>query len=152
YMANIDSYHVGAISSENNTDDDGEMNTFSTKWNYAFDDAPFITSVDLGVRQSERRVDREEFSYFAKFPETGCSAQWKAVDQFANLADCDMSLPQGEMVDGTFMPYTLLPPTRIDQHNDVIWMDDFGPVSGIPGVWVPDPRSFDNTLAYQEKA
>lgn len=151
YMASIDSYHVGAISSENNTDDDGEMNTFSTKWNYAFDDTPFITSIDFGVRQSERKVDREEFSYFAKFPETGCSAQWKAVDQFANLSDCDMSLPQGEMVDGAFVAYTLLPPTRIDQHNDVIWMDDFGKVQGIPGVWVPNPRIFDNTLAYQEK-
>lgn len=150
YMADIDSYHVGAISSENNTDDIGEINTFSTRWNYSFEESPFITSVDFGVRASERKVDREEFSYFATFPETGCSAQWKAVDQFANTADCDPTLPQGEMVDGEFVPYTLLPPTRIDQHNDVIWIDDFGNVEGIPGVWAPNPRSFDNTLAFQE--
>ena len=173
YMGNIDSYHVGAISSENNTDDEGELNTFSTKWNYAFDDQPFFKSVDFGLRQSEREVKHDAFSYFATFPGTGCSAQWKAVDQFANTPECNMDLAQGEyvvdangdrvldevMVDGVgtgefverFAPYTLLPPTRLDQHNKVIFMDDFGPVKGIPGVWVADPKAFDNTLAYQEK-
>ncbi len=151
YMADIDSYHVGAISSENNTDDDGTMNTFSTQWSYAFDDAPFITKVDFGLRQSEREVDHVAFSYFANFADTGCSAQWKAVDQFAGTSECDPTKAQGEMVNGAFVNYTLLPPTRLDQHNDVIWMDDFGPVKGIPGVWVADPKAFDNTLAYQEK-
>lgn len=173
YMKSIDSYHVGAISSENNTDDDGKMNTFSTKWKYEFEDTPFITNVNFGVRQSEREVDHSAFSYFANFDENGCSAQWKAVDQFANTAECDMSLRQGEYVldgngdrvldeimkDGVgtgefverFAPYTLLKPTRLDQYNKVIFMDDFGPVKGIPGVWVADPRAFDNTLAYQEK-
>jgi len=151
YMKNIDSYHVGAISSENNTDDDGEMNTFSTKWNYAFDDQPFFKSVDFGLRQSEREVDHNAFSYFATFDDTGCSAQWKAVDQFAGTSECDPDKAQGELVNGVFTPYTLLPPTRLDQHNKVIFMDDFGPVKGIPGVWVADPRAFDNTLAYQEK-
>src|SRR5690606_26600623 len=79
YMASIDSYHIGAVSSENNTDDKGTMNTFSTRWNYAFEDKPFITSVDFGLRQSERKIDHNVFSYFANFPDTGCSAQWKAV-------------------------------------------------------------------------
>ncbi len=151
YMKSIDSYHVGAISSENNTDDDGTMNTFSTQWSYAFEDAPFISKVDFGLRQSEREVDHVAFSYFANFADTGCSAQWKAVDQFAGTSECDPTKAQGEMVNGAFVNYTLLPPTRLDQHNDVIWMDDFGPVKGIPGVWVADPKAFDNTLAYQEK-
>jgi TonB-dependent receptor len=173
YMKSIDSYHVGAISSENNTDDDGMLNTYSTKWNYAFEDQPFFKSVDFGVRASEREVDHDAFSYFATFPDTGCSAQWKAVDQFAGTAECDPNLVQGEYEvdangdrvmydvedeDGNvtgqrdnFLGYTLLPPTRLDQHNKVIFMDDFGPVKGIPGVWVADPKAFDNTLAYQEK-
>lgn len=151
YMASVDSYHIGAMSSENNTDDKGSMNTFSSKWNYAFDDTSFINSVDFGLRQSERDVERTEFSYFANFPGTGCSAQWKAVDQFANTSECDQELAQGEIVDGEFVPYTLLPPTRIDEHNNVIWLDDFGGVTGIPGVWAPDPRSFDDALAFHEK-
>ncbi|WP_027329759.1 TonB-dependent receptor [Marinimicrobium agarilyticum] len=172
YMASVDSYHVGAMSSENNTDDDGELNTFSTQWNYAFDETPFVTSVDFGVRQSERTVDHAVFSYFATFPETGCQAQWKAVDQFAGTAECDPDLQQGEyivdengdrvmdpvMEDGEptgemverYEAYTLIPPIRIDQYNDVVWVDDFGPVSGIPGVWAVDPHALDDTLAYQE--
>lgn len=151
YMKSIDSYHVGAISSENNTDDEGELNTFSTKWKYEFEETPFFTGVDFGLRQSEREVDHNAFSYFATFDDTGCSAQWKAVDQFAGTSECDPTKAQGELVNGVFTPYTLLPPTRLDQHNKVIFMDDFGPVKGIPGVWVADPRAFDNTLAYQEK-
>ena len=38
YMADLDSYHIGAFSSEGNTDDEGIINTFSTKWNYVLDD------------------------------------------------------------------------------------------------------------------
>ncbi len=176
YMASKDTYHIGAFSSEGNTDTDGSMNTFSTRWNYAFDDTPFITSVDFGLRQSERDVDREQFSYFGGLDATGgCDAQWKAVDQTSGTTACDPNLPQGEFVTGFdlagnpvpdlsidanedgipdddgFRGYTLLPPTRIDEHNDVIWVDDFTGVSGIPGVWAIDPRAFDDTLAFQEK-
>ena len=173
YMASIDSYHIGAVSSENNTDDKGTMNTFSTRWNYAFEDKPFITSVDFGLRQSERKIDHNVFSYFANFPDTGCSAQWKAVDQFAGTAECNPDLVQGEYeVDANgdrvmydvldendnvvgqrdnFMGYTLLPPTRLDEHFGVVWIDDFGKVEGIPGVWAVDPHALDNALASQEK-
>jgi iron complex outermembrane receptor protein len=151
YMASIDSYHVGAISSENNTDDEGSINTFSTKWKYEFEETPFFNNVSFGLRQSQREVDHNAFSYFGTFADNGCSAQWKAVDQFAGTQECNPDLPQGELVDGVFTNYTLLPPTRLDQHNKVVFMTDFGPVKGIPGVWVVDPREFDNTLAYQEK-
>ncbi|WP_160153199.1 TonB-dependent receptor [Microbulbifer sp. ALW1] len=151
YMASLDSYHVGAFSSEGNTNAKGNLDTFSSKWNYAFEDSAFVESMDFGIRQSERSVDREQFSYFADFADTGCSAQWKAVDQFANSSECNPNLAQGEMVNGEFVPYTLLKPTRIDDYNNVIWVNDFGGVTGLPGVWVADPRDFDDTLAFQEK-
>ena len=161
YMEDINSYHVGAFSSEGNTDDDATMNTFSTKWNYEFNDAPFITSVDFGLRQSAREVERTQFSYFAEFDDTGCAAQWKAVDQFAGSPECDPDKAQGEFVTGVdqegtvyanqFVNYTLLNPTRLDEYNNVIFMDDFGPVKGLPGVWVADPRDYDDTLAFQER-
>lgn len=161
YMADIDSYHVGAFSSENNTDRDAALETFSTRWNYKFDDQPFLTSVDFGARNSSRSVDSVQFSYFGKL-NGGCSAQWKAVDQFATSPSaCETGAALGEQVTGVdqdgkayndeFVPYTLLQPTRLDQHNNVIWVDDFGGVKGLPGVWVIDPRTFDNTLAFQEK-
>jgi TonB-dependent receptor len=161
YMADIDAYHIGAFSSENNTDRDATLETFSTRWNYKFDDQPFLTSVDFGARNSSRSVDSSQFSYFGKL-NGGCSAQWKAVDQFATSPSaCDPGAALGELVTGVdqngetyineFVPYTLLKPTRLDEHNKVIWVDDFGGVKGLPGVWVIDPRSFDDTLAFQEK-
>jgi len=161
YMADKDSYHIGAFSSENNTDDLGTMDTFSTRWNYEFADTPFISSVDFGFRDSERTVDTQQFSYFGKL-NGGCAAQWKAVDQFAGSAvACDPDMVQGELVTGAdqtgktynnqFVNYTLLEPTRIDEHNNVIWVDSFGGVKGLPGAWVIDPRTFDNSLAFQEK-
>ncbi|MGV8834898.1 TonB-dependent receptor [Cellvibrio sp.] len=161
YMADVDSYHIGAFSSENNTDDVGAMDTFSTRWNYAFTDTPFISSVDFGFRDSKRTVDTAQFSYFGKL-NGGCAAQWKAVDQFAGSAvACDPDLAQGELVTGVdqtgkaynnqFVNYTLLQPTRLDEHNKVMWVDDFGGVKGLPGAWVIDPRTFDNSLAFQEK-
>jgi iron complex outermembrane receptor protein len=165
YMASKDSYHIGAFSSEGNFDTDGELNTFSSQWNYKFEDAPFITSVDFGLRQSERQVDREQFSYFGALEETGkCWAQWKAVDQFANTGVCENPIVDangdpipglegqaGEMVAGEFVPYTLLPPLGIDEVTNAIWIDDFGGAKGIPGVWAIDPHEFDDTLAFQEK-
>lgn len=151
YMRSIDSYHVGAIASEGNTRDKGELNTYSTRWNYAFETVPFVTSVDFGIRRSEREVDHTVYDLFSTFDDTGCSALYKAVDQFAGTPECDPNLPQGEMVNGEFVNYTLIPPIRSDQYNDVIWVDNFGGASGIPGVWVADPRIFDDVVAYQEK-
>jgi iron complex outermembrane recepter protein len=169
YMAEKGSYHIGAFSSENNTDDIASMDTFSTRWNYKFDQTPFITSVDFGARNSNRKVERQEFSYFGNL-NGGCAAQWKAVDQFTDKpadkaaqleAGCDASMAQGEYVTGVdqagtvynnqFVNYTLFKPTAIDEHNKVVWVDDFGGVKGLPGAWVIDPHTFDNSLAFQEK-
>jgi len=84
YMSDLDSYHIGAFSSEGNTDDEADMSTFSTKWNYALNDHAFITSVDFGIRLSQRKVDHDQFTYTSDFG-NGCDiAQWKAVDQSYN--------------------------------------------------------------------
>ena len=155
YMADLDSYHVGAFSSEGNTDDEGEINTFSTKWNYALEDNPFITSVDFGLRYSERKVDHDQFTYTSEFGD-GCDiAQWKAVDQqYSGVAEgdpCYQVQGTGEMVNGTWTPYTLLPPTRLDQHASVSWQTNFGGVTGIPGVWSIDPENFRDPRQFHEK-
>jgi len=154
YMADLDSYHIGAFSSEGNTDDEGEMTTFSTNWNYAFDDG-IITSVDFGLRMSERKVDHDQFTYTSDFG-GGCDiAQWKAVDQQYNGAaegdPCYQVEGTGENVDGVWTPYTLLNPTPLDQHTSVSWQTDFGNVGGIPGIWSIDPSNFRDPRAFHEK-
>lgn len=150
YMRSQNSYHVGAIASEGNTRDKGELDTLSANWSYEFSDTPFISSVDMGVRKSERKVDHELYDLFGTMEETGCYALWKAVDQFAGTPECDMSLPQGEYVNGEFENYTLVPPMQSADYAEMIWVDDFSGVSGIPGVWVANPEIFDDVVSYQE--
>ncbi|MFT5756728.1 MAG: iron complex outermembrane receptor protein [Alteromonadaceae bacterium] len=176
YMSDINSYHVGAFSSEGNTDDTGEMNTFSTKWNYTFEEG-FITSVDFGVRTMERTVDHDQFTYTSNFG-GGCDiAQWKAVDQYTDSAGCEGNAEAGEYlteagvfangspvmksgdangdgvvdngeviptVAGDWVPYTILPPTRLDEHTSVSFIENLGGVKGLPGVWAIDPSNFKN--------
>ena len=145
YMRDLDSYHVGAFSSEGNTDDKGEVNTFSTKWKYELEN-DYITSIDFGLRLSERKVNHDQFTYTSDFG-GGCDiAQWKAVDQNYNGATesdpCYEVAGTGENIDGVWTPYTLLSPTRLDQYATVSWQTDFGNVTGIPGVWSIDPENF----------
>ena len=150
YMGSLDSYHIGAFSSEGNTDDEGEINTFSTKWNYQFDDMPFVTSVDFGVRFMERKVDHDQFTYTSEFGD-GCDiAQWKAVDQYHTVDTCEgnpaageyLTEDVGDLTAGTWVPYTLLNPTRLDTHTTVSQISNFGSVKGIPTMWAIDPSNF----------
>lgn len=150
YMGSLDSYHIGAFSSEGNTDDEGEINTFSTNWNYQFDDLPFITSVDFGVRYMERKVDHDQFTYTSEFGD-GCDiAQWKAVDQYHTVDTCEgnpaageyLTEDVGDLTAGTWVPYTLLGPSRLDTYTTVSQISDFGSVKGIPTMWAIDPSNF----------
>lgn len=202
YMASKDSYHIGAFSSEGNTDDRADMTTVSTNWNFKFEETPFISSIDFGLRKSKREVEHRQFSYFNEIGENRCAAQWKAVDQFTGpdeqcqegewianplagtlienpnygvlAEDGETIIPtqlryaNGELIfdeagapvygpthimapDVILHGYTMLPPTGIEEHGNAIWVDDFGGVSGLPGVWVVDPKNFDDTFAFQEK-
>ena len=155
YMASKDSYHIGSFTSENNSDTKGTLDTFSTRWNYAFDDTPFISSVDVGVRQSGRTVDRTVYSLFGGLDATGgCYAQWRAIDQAAVNPDvCRKGEDQlGEMVDGAWQPYQLLPDIGIDEYTNAVWVDSYSDnVSGLPGVWAIDPHEFDDSEAFMNR-
>ncbi len=159
YMANLDSYSVGAYSSENNNEESAQMSVFSMKGNYRFDDG-FITSIDAGVRQSQRAVQIEAFHLFSPFyagngasDPDGCQAQWKAIDVVMNDARCTAGefITDPDTGEQTFQAYTVMQPRRLDEFNDVKWVDDFGSVKGIPGLWAADPKAFDDVVAYQER-
>ncbi len=147
YMANLESYNVGAFSSENNEDSDGELDAFSLKGNYKLD-LGFITSVDVGARFSDRSADFTRFNLFTPANNTLCEAQWKATDVQLNAAAPNCSV--GEMVDGTFEPYIALPHVPLNQYNNVNFYTDFGPVNGIPGVWAIDPHDYDDPIGFME--
>ena len=171
YMADKDAYAIGAFASESNNESDAHLDVFSASGNYRFDEAVggFLTSVDLGVRQSNRVVNIEQFHMFSGFypgtdawttnedgevvrtgaiNEAGCQAQWKAIDVAMDQSQCKA----GELVDGVFQPYTVNRPTKIDTYNNAIWVDDYGSVtSGLPGVWAADPRDYDDVVSFHKK-
>jgi len=105
YMANKDSYAIGAFSSEGNSEVESDFNVFRAEGHYKFDDKflGFITKIDAGVRQSDRSVEVEEFHLFSPFyggtpgavqlngqpvPAAGCYAQWKAIDVVMSQDQC----------------------------------------------------------------
>ncbi|HEX7028898.1 MAG TPA: TonB-dependent receptor [Gammaproteobacteria bacterium] len=146
YMANLESYNVGAFSSENNEDSKGTLDVFGFQGSYAFDDGGFITSVDVGTRLSDRSAEFTRFNLFTPANNTACEAQWKATDVILDSPQCSA----GEMVAGTFTPYIALGNVPLDRFNNVNFYTDFGPVNGIPGVWAVDPADYDNPIAFME--
>lgn len=156
YMANLDSYNVGAFSSENNENAEGDLKAFSMKGSYTFEGGPFITSIDAGLRFGSRSADFERYNLFSPFYSKGCEAQWKATDVQLHAGPCQ----EGEIVNGvlnnnaisdTFVGYTVLPGVALGQHNKVQWVTDFGPVKGIPGVWAVDPHDYDDPAAFHNR-
>ncbi|MDN3640422.1 TonB-dependent receptor [Simiduia curdlanivorans] len=159
YMTNLDSYNIGAFSSENNADSTGDFKAFRMDGNYALEEGMFITSVDVGLRSSLRSVEETRFHLFSPFYagyndingntlEEGCGVQWKATDVALGNSD---GCTAGEMVNGDFVGYTALPPTALDAHNNVSFITDFGPVKGIPGVWAVNPSDYDDPEAFHNR-
>ncbi|PZR34141.1 TonB-dependent receptor [Caulobacter segnis] len=171
YMANKDSYAIGAFSSEGNNQVASDMNVFRAEGHYRFDDKllGFITKVDAGVRQSDRSVSVEQFHLFSGFyggvpgavqangspvPAGGCEAQWKAIDVVMNQNQCQAGEFVPDPITGkpVFQGYTVNRPTKLTTYNNTVWVDDLGGVtSGIPGFWAIDPRDFDDAEAFHKK-
>jgi TonB-dependent receptor len=171
YMANKDSYAIGAFSSEGNNEVNSDMNVFRAEGHYRFDDKllGFITKIDAGVRQSDRSVDVEQFHLFSGFyggvpgavqangsavPAGGCEAQWKAIDVVMNQNQCQAGEFVPDPITGApvFQGYTVNRPTKLTTYNNTVWVDDLGGVtSGIPGFWAIDPRDFDDAEAFHKK-
>lgn len=171
YMANKDSYAIGAFSSEGNNQVASDMNVFRAEGHYRFDDKllGFITKIDAGVRQSDRSVSVEQFHLFSGFyggvpgavqangspvPAGGCEAQWKAIDVVMNQNQCQAGEFVPDPVTGkpVFQGYTVNRPTKLTTYNNTIWVDDLGGVtSGMPGFWAIDPRDFDDAEAFHKK-
>ena len=184
YMANLDSYTVGAYSSEGNQRNSSDLTVVRFDGSYEFQETPafgFLTRVDAGVRHSAREVSITSFHLFSDFyagqgagNPAGCSAQWKAIDVVMDQTQCrsgefvsnpgfNAALPvaatpsscsNGVVANAPtcFQGYTVNRPTLLRENNNTYFLTDFGSVaSGIPGVWVADPRDFDDPRAFQER-
>lgn len=172
YMADVNAYNIGAYSSENNANRSGDMDVFRADVSYVFDGS-VITSVDVGFRNSQRKASNFAYQLTSGLYEDeafylpaggdinnpndwesvgqvgGCQVQWKATDVV--LGEGATFCNAGEIVDGEFQGYTALPPTPLDAHADATWVTDFGPVTGVPGVWAVDPHAYDDPEAFHER-
>lgn len=165
YMANQDSYAVAAYSSEGNQRNESELTVMRMDGSYEFQNERglgFITKVDVGLRHSDRQVQIENFHLFSDV--NGCSVQWKAIDVVMNQNQCSAgeqvpnpaynpALPISATNQPTvFQGYTVNRPTKLNANNNTYFLDSYGSITrGLPGVWVVDPRDFDDVVGFQQR-
>ena len=165
YMSNQDSYAVAAYSSEGNQRNESELTVLRMDGSYEFQGESalgFITKVDVGLRHSAREVEITSFHLFSDV--NGCSVQWKAIDVVMNQNQCSAgeqvsnpgfnpALPVSATNPRTiFQGYTVNRPTRLNANNNTFFLDDYGSITrGLPGVWVADPRDFDDVVGFQQR-
>ncbi|MCP8900929.1 TonB-dependent receptor [Gilvimarinus xylanilyticus] len=142
YMGDVNSYALGAFASENNFSREGELDVARFDGEYRFD-TNFFTSVEFGVRYSERSVDNFEFDLLS--PVNGCDVKWKATDVIMDGGGVDGACVAG---DGENYYAAGVPTPLADL--DPIQVSDFGSVSGVPSIWAVDPRAMADVEAYHE--
>lgn len=176
YMANLDSYTVAAYSSEGNNRNKSDLRALRLDGAYDFDKSSgplfgFLSRIDAGARHSKRRTEISVYHLFSRLyagqasDPNGCAVQWKAIDVVLNNpAGCtageqvpnpafDPTQPVSATNPETiFQGYTAWRPTNLGANNNVYFLDDFGSVTkGFPGIWVADPRDFNDPLKFQER-
>lgn len=184
YMSNLDSYAVGAYSSEGNQRNKSELTVVRFDGSYEFQQGPafgFLTHVDAGIRHSSREVKINNFHLFSNFyagqgagAPAGCSAQWKAIDVVMDNPQClageyvsnpsfdpskALASAPGICTGGAvanaptcFQGYTVNRPSPLKSNNNTYFLSDYGSITGgLPGVWVADPRDFDDVVAFQNR-
>ncbi|PAX07696.1 TonB-dependent receptor [Sphingomonas lenta] len=177
YMANLNSYTVAAYSSEGNNRNKSDIYAFRFDGAYDYSKegelaGGFIKRVDIGARASRRRTEISVYHLFSRLyagngasDPNGCAVQWKAIDVVLdNFAGCtageqvpnpsfNPALPVSATNPQTvFQGYTANRPTNLAANNNTYFLEDFGSVTkGFPGVWVADPRDFNDPLAFQER-
>lgn len=140
---NLDGYAIGALSSENNYDREGDLTVTRFDGTYELAGGNFFQSLDAGLRYSDRNAENEQYHMLAPIGDEGCLVRWKATDVVLNGSACSSG-------DGNGNYYTAGRPIPLSSFgDDVQWVTDFGGVSGIPGVYALDPSAMDDVLSFQ---
>ena len=149
---NLEAYSIGALSSEGNTDREADLSVFRLDGSYEVND---VFSVDAGVRYSERETEQLAYDYLAPFyggegasNGTGCLVKWKATDVVLNGGGIDGACTAGDGVDF----FTALGRVPLSSFGgDVIRVTDYGNASGVPPMYVLNPKAMDNPLAFHNR-
>jgi TonB-dependent receptor len=149
FVSNLDSYSIGALSSEGNFDRDAQLSVFRLDGRF---EATDTFAIDGGVRYSEREATQLGYDYLAPFYSqyssngTGCLVKWKATDVVLNGGGIGGACTAG---DGAGAYYTVLGRTPLSSFgNQVIRVTDYGNARGVPAMYVLDPHAMDHPLAF----
>jgi iron complex outermembrane recepter protein len=150
-VSNVNNYGVGAVVGEQNYDRESEINTLRFDGNYKVTES---VNIDAGVRYSDRSLSNEVFDYLAPLYPTrssngsGCLVRWVATDiNIGGWAGCRSGDPAPNS--GTYT--ALAPQTLASFGNNVIAVNNFGGVSGIPTAFAVNPAIFDGGDYYKER-
>jgi iron complex outermembrane recepter protein len=142
-VSNVNNYGVGAVVGEDNYDRKSDINTLRFDANYEFDDA---INLDFGLRFSDRKLSNDVYDYLAPlYPTrssngTGCLVKWVATDiNIGGWAGCRSGDPAPG---GTYT--ALQPQTLASFGGNVLAVNNFGGVSGIPTAYAVNPEIFDS--------
>ncbi|HEY5806710.1 MAG TPA: TonB-dependent receptor [Povalibacter sp.] len=147
-VTDLDAYSIGALSSENNRDRDGDMTVFRLEGKYQANDQ---ISLEAGVRYSERESNQFAYDYLAPFYSqyasngSGCLVKWKATDVVLNGGGIAGACTAGD-AGGAFTALGRTPLSSFG--NDVIQITDYGNASGVPPMYTLNPEAMDNPLAF----
>ncbi|MBB4660366.1 TonB-dependent receptor [Parvularcula dongshanensis] len=159
-------YALKTTASENNYERDSDL--FVARWDgsYTFEDG---FSIDAGIRYSQRDTTNYAFERLAPFyggdgarivterdesgapvafapaPE-GCLVKWKAFDvslNSGNVGDCQA--PDGD--GGFYTAGFVRPATQLG--DGVRYFTGLADISGIPGLYVFDPKGMDDVEEFQ---
>ncbi len=156
-LGNKANYVMDGASSENDYDRKSTMDVLRFDGHYRTSDT---LKFDFGVRYSDRDIRNDQFAYLAPLYKQnsavgtgaldglGCLVKWKSTDVVLNGGDGNAGCHAGD-AGGYFTAAKGTPLTAYG--NDVIAVNSFGGISGIPTAYAINPHAMDDPLAWQEK-
>ena len=156
-LGNKANYVMDGASSENDYDRKSTMDVARFDGHYKANDT---LKVDFGLRYSDRDIQNDQFAYLAPLYKQysavgtgaldgqGCLVKWKSTDVVLNGGDGNAGCHAGD-AGGYFTASKGIPLSAYG--SDVMAVNSFGGISGIPTAYAIDPKAMDNPLAWQEK-
>ncbi|WP_111980253.1 TonB-dependent receptor [Algibacillus agarilyticus] len=138
--SNINSYGIGALTSENNYDREGDMAILRFDGKYDLENS-LVTSIESGARFSQRSASNTQYHLLGTFGPDNCKVRWKATDVDLNNDSC--SWTNGDTT------YTAGKPLALSSFgNAAIEISDFGPATGIPNLYALDPLAMQDVVGF----
>jgi iron complex outermembrane recepter protein len=154
------SYAIGTFSSESNYNQYANLRVIRADGKYTFSDR---FNLEAGIRLNGRGARNDAYNLFSPVYggegatdksgnpiAGGCYVKWHAADVVLS-GGTDGSGQYCQASDGNGHFYSARGPMSLTSFGDqAIFVKDFGPAKGIPGVWALNPKTMDHPASYME--